>query len=163
MAYSELPWRPFLGHQAWSWTTLRTGNVFITFTNVFFYFCHVCFTLLTVFYIYNWQRSANSCWRYVTSVSTRRRLLARRYARDNITTLADVCLCWSVQIKYLGCCFRGKQCAVYPITPVLLADFMAHLMTFLNVMGRPNSRNEMSALYLIQTYDRPTIWYEMLF
>ena len=28
MAYSELPWRPFLGHQAWSWTTLRRGNVF---------------------------------------------------------------------------------------------------------------------------------------
>ena len=38
MAYSELPWRPFLGHQAWSWTTLRRGNVFITFTNVFFEF-----------------------------------------------------------------------------------------------------------------------------
>ena len=30
------PWRPFLGHQAWSWTTLRRGNVFVTFTNVFF-------------------------------------------------------------------------------------------------------------------------------
>jgi len=26
--YSELPWRPFLGHQAWSWTTARRGNVF---------------------------------------------------------------------------------------------------------------------------------------
>jgi len=32
MAYSELPWRPFLGHQAWSWTTLRRANVFSTFT-----------------------------------------------------------------------------------------------------------------------------------
>jgi len=40
MAYSELPWRPFLGHQAWSWTTVRRGNVFITFTSDF-YFCHV--------------------------------------------------------------------------------------------------------------------------
>jgi len=28
MAYSELPWRPFLVHQAWSWTTLRRGGVF---------------------------------------------------------------------------------------------------------------------------------------
>ena len=27
MAYSEFPWRPFLGHQARSWTTLRSGNV----------------------------------------------------------------------------------------------------------------------------------------
>jgi len=32
--------------------------------------------------------------------------------RDNFITLGDVCLCWSVQIKYLGCYFRGKQCAV---------------------------------------------------
>jgi len=46
MTYSELPWRPFLGDQAWSWTTLRRGNVFITFTNVFFNF------YLNVFYIY---------------------------------------------------------------------------------------------------------------
>jgi len=44
MAYSELPWRPFLGlgHQAWSWTTLRRGNVFKRFFN----FCHV-------FYVFN--------------------------------------------------------------------------------------------------------------
>ena len=27
MAYSELPWRPFLGHRARSWTRLRRGNV----------------------------------------------------------------------------------------------------------------------------------------
>ena len=50
MAYSELHWRPFLGHQAWSWTTLRRGNVFITFTNGF-YFCHV-FNIFNVLYFY---------------------------------------------------------------------------------------------------------------
>ena len=33
------PCRPFLGHQTWSWTTLRRGNVFfITFTEGFFIF-----------------------------------------------------------------------------------------------------------------------------
>ena len=58
MAYSELPWRPFLGHQAWSWTTLRRGNVLITFTNVFlifvtfFTFFNVFYFYLNVFYIY---------------------------------------------------------------------------------------------------------------
>jgi len=46
MAYSELPWRPFLGHQAWSWTTLRRGNVFNTFTDVF---CRVFKRFLTFF------------------------------------------------------------------------------------------------------------------
>jgi len=44
MAYSELPWRPLLGHQVWS--TLKRGNVFITFTNVFFIFA-------TFFYVFN--------------------------------------------------------------------------------------------------------------
>jgi len=38
MAYSELPWRPFLGHQAWSWTTLRRGNVFLRLQTFFFIF-----------------------------------------------------------------------------------------------------------------------------
>ena len=32
--------------------------------------------------------------------------------RDNIITLGDISLSWSAQIKYLGCCFRGIQCAV---------------------------------------------------
>ena len=50
MAYSELPWRPFLGHQAWSWTTLRRGNVFITFTNVFIFLSR--FYVFNVFYFY---------------------------------------------------------------------------------------------------------------
>ena len=40
MAYSELPRRPFLGHQAWSWTTLRRSNVF-------YYIYKRFFTLLT--------------------------------------------------------------------------------------------------------------------
>jgi len=59
MAYSELPWRPFLGHQAWSWTTPRRGNVLYYVYKRLFYFCHV-FTFLTFlkflferfFYIY---------------------------------------------------------------------------------------------------------------
>jgi len=32
--------------------------------------------------------------------------------RDNIITLGDIYLSWSAQIEYLGCCLRGKQCAV---------------------------------------------------
>ena len=50
MAYSDLPWRPFLGHQAWSWTrpALRRGNVFYYVYKRFFNFCHV-FTFLTFF------------------------------------------------------------------------------------------------------------------
>jgi len=39
------PWRPFLGHQAWSWTTLRRGNVFLlrlqTFVFIFVTFFNV--------------------------------------------------------------------------------------------------------------------------
>ena len=46
MAYSDLPWRPFLGHQAWSWITLRRGNVFYYVYKRFFYFCHA-------FYVFN--------------------------------------------------------------------------------------------------------------
>ena len=46
--YSQLPRRPFLGHQAWSWTTLRRSNVFITFTNVFLKFL----SRFYVFYFY---------------------------------------------------------------------------------------------------------------
>jgi len=46
MAYSELPWRPFLGHQAWSWTTLRRGNVFLLRLQTVFLFRHV-------FYVFN--------------------------------------------------------------------------------------------------------------
>jgi len=44
MAYSELPWRPFLGHQAWSWTTLRRGNVF--------YYVYKGFLFLSRFYVF---------------------------------------------------------------------------------------------------------------
>jgi len=54
--------RPFLGHQAWSWTTLRRCNFFVTFTNVFFFISVTFFTFLTCFifiwtffYIYGMQ------------------------------------------------------------------------------------------------------------
>ena len=43
--------KAILGHQAWSWTTLRRGNVFCYVYRRFFYFCHV-FTFLTFFYLY---------------------------------------------------------------------------------------------------------------
>jgi len=47
MAYSELPWRPFPGHQAWSWTTLRRGNVFYYVNYKRF------FSILSRFYVFN--------------------------------------------------------------------------------------------------------------
>jgi len=53
MAYSELPWRPFLGHQTWSWTTWRRDDVFYyvykRFLNIFVTFLR----FLTVF-IFIW-------------------------------------------------------------------------------------------------------------
>ena len=57
MAYSELPWRPFLGHQAWSWTTLRRGNVFLLRLQTFFlifvtFFAFVIIFIWTFFHIY---------------------------------------------------------------------------------------------------------------
>jgi len=54
IAYSELPWRPFLGHQARSWTTLRRRNVFITFTNVFKKKFLSRFYVFNVFVIFIW-------------------------------------------------------------------------------------------------------------
>jgi len=70
------------------------------------------------------------------------------YPRDNIITLGDIYLCWSAQIKYLGCCFRRKQRAVDPSS--FTGRFNGTFNNILNVMG--NSRNEMSAQYLIQTH-----------
>ena len=75
--------------------------------------------------------------------------------RDNIITLGDIYLSWSAQIKYLGCCFRGIQCAVDPSS--FIGRFYGSFNNILNVMG--NSRNEMSALYLIQTYCLPSLLY----
>jgi len=66
---------------------------------------------------------------------------------DNMINLGDIYLSWSAQIKYLGCCFRGKQCAVDPSS--FIGRFYGTFNNILNVMG--NSRNEMSALHLIQT------------
>ena len=60
MAYSKLPWRPFLGHQAWSWTTLRRGNVFYyaykRFLNCFVTFLRFLTFLFLFerFYIYDY-------------------------------------------------------------------------------------------------------------
>jgi len=43
--------------------------------------------------------------------------------RDNIITVGDIYLSWSAQIKYLGCCFRGKQCAVDPSSFIYITLF----------------------------------------
>ena len=75
--------------------------------------------------------------------------------RDNIITLEDFCFCWSMQIKYLNWCFRGKQCDVDPSS--FIGRFYGTCSNILNVMG--NCRNEMSALYLIQTYCLPSLLY----
>jgi len=75
--------------------------------------------------------------------------------RDNIITLGDIYLFWSAQMKYLGCCFRGKQFAVDASS--FIDRFYGTFNNILKVMG--NSRNEMSALYLIQTYCLPSLLY----
>jgi len=62
MAYSELPWRPFLGHQAGSWTTLRRGNVFLLRLQTFFFkFLSRFFTFLT-FFIVNCTFFSGAIW-----------------------------------------------------------------------------------------------------
>jgi len=48
-----MPWKPFLVHQAWSWTTLTRDNVFDYVYERFFYFCHV-FYVFNVFKIFIW-------------------------------------------------------------------------------------------------------------
>jgi len=45
----RIVWRPFLGHQAWSWTTQRRGDVFYY---VYKRFLSRFFTFLTFFYFY---------------------------------------------------------------------------------------------------------------
>ena len=70
MAYSELPWRPFLGHQAWSWTTQRRGNVFcyvykrlkkfVTFFLLFKTFYVYLNVLHLCCYHWRWQQRAQA-------------------------------------------------------------------------------------------------------
>jgi len=46
----ELPWRPFLGHQAWSWITLRRGNVFYyVYKRVFIFVMFLRFNVFLFF------------------------------------------------------------------------------------------------------------------
>jgi len=58
MTYSELPW-PFLGHQAWSWTTLR-GNVFYYVYKRFFFIFVTFFNVLSV-YLFLFERFLHLC------------------------------------------------------------------------------------------------------
>ena len=53
MACSELPWRPFLRHQACSWTTLRRGNVFYYVYKRFFKILSR-FNVFKRFFIFIW-------------------------------------------------------------------------------------------------------------
>ena len=49
----SLPWRPFLGHRTWSWTTLTRADVFYYVYKRFF--IYVTFlALFNVFYIFIW-------------------------------------------------------------------------------------------------------------
>ena len=75
--------------------------------------------------------------------------------RDNIITLGDIYLFWSAQMKYLGCCFRGKQFAVDASS--FIDRFYGTFNNILNIMD--TSRNKMSALYLIQMYCIPSLLY----
>jgi len=53
----ELPWRPFLGHQAWSWITLRRGNVFYyVCKRVFIFVMFLRFNVFFIFCIYGLWR-----------------------------------------------------------------------------------------------------------
>jgi len=59
------------------------------------------------------------------------------------------------KVLYIGYCFRGKQCDVDPSS--FIGRFYGTFSNILNVMG--NCRNEMSALYLIQTHCLPSLLY----
>ena len=109
MAYSELPWRPFLGHKAWCWTTLRRVNVFLLRLQTFVYFCHV-FTFFNVFKIYiwtflhlwceqalvRWWRCA-LCYRRVADGGARSR---RRYRGRRPSTLPHLTLLAQVHFTF---------------------------------------------------------------
>ena len=60
MVYSKLPWRPFLRHQAWSWTTLRRGNVFLLRLQTFFIF--VTFLHFLTFFLFLFERFLHVCY-----------------------------------------------------------------------------------------------------
>ena len=55
-------WRPFLGHPAWSWTTLRRGNVFYYIYKRFFIFV-TFLPFLTFFFNFDLNVFLHLCWR----------------------------------------------------------------------------------------------------
>jgi len=73
----------------------------------------------------------------------------------NSVTFGEVALCWSVQIKYLGCYFRCKDCTIDPSS--FVGRFYGTFNNILNVMG--SNRKEITALHLIQTYCLPSLLY----
>ena len=115
MAYFELPWRPFLGHEAWSWTTPRRGNVFITFTNVFFIFV-TFFTSFNVFlflfklFLHLWWR-----WRCRRRVRVSRCVEACRASarRSRTCPPASDWPCQSSAATTPTC--RGTSCSTTPV------------------------------------------------
>jgi len=73
----------------------------------------------------------------------------------NCVTLGAITLCWSSQIKYLGCNFRCKECEIDP--SCFIGRFYGTFNNILNAMGR--KRQEITALHLIQTYCLPSLTY----
>ena len=64
MAYFELPWRSFLGHQAWSWTTLKEVTFLLRLQTFFV----AIFTSLTFF---KFERFLHLCHKSRTNFGTR--------------------------------------------------------------------------------------------
>jgi len=86
MAYSELPWRPFLGHQAWSWTTLRRGNVFLSLQTSFYVFNVFKIFIWTFLHLCYAPQPAPFCTR-----STNRLKLGYNRCIRNVLLPARVC------------------------------------------------------------------------
>jgi len=80
MAYSELPRRPFLGQQAWSWTTLRRDNVFYYVYKRFFYFCHVFTFLMFLKFLFERFFTSMLLWK-----TPRSNIMTRNRRREKMT------------------------------------------------------------------------------
>ena len=83
----------FLGHQAWSWTPLRRGNVFYYVYKRFFYFCQVFYVFWRFYFILNvflhlWRILAQSINLLLYGISKAR---LHSQADKEITHTANCC------------------------------------------------------------------------
>jgi hypothetical protein len=69
--------------------------------------------------------------------------------------LSDVQLSWTNRVKYLGCHFISRTCAVDVKEAV--GKFYGSVNNILSVIGK--NRNEMMAVHLMKTYCLPTLVY----